>query len=70
MSIKIKLKKLFIDEGIKIKEVAQLLSEKQNKNVLPNSLSQKINRSTIKFDEVEKILELLNYEIIFQKKKD
>ena len=69
MSVKIKLKKLFIDEGIKIKKVAELLSDKRNEHVLSNGLSQKINRSTMKFDEVEEIVELLGYEIVFQKKK-
>lgn len=69
MTIEKKLKTLFIEEKIKITEIAKKLAEKRNKKVLPNSVSQKINRNTMKFNEVEEILDILGYEIVFQKKQ-
>lgn len=70
MSIKKKLKTLFVEEDIKIKELAQMLAEKRNAKVLPNALSQKINRESIKFNEVEEILDVLDYDIEFKKREN
>ncbi len=68
MTIKRKLKSLLAEEEIKLKDIAQMLAEKRNCKVLANGLSQKINRGSMKFDEVEEILELIGYEIEFKKK--
>ena len=68
MTIKRKLKALLAEEEIKLKDVAQMLANKRKTKVLPNGLSQKINRGSMKFDEVEEILELLGYEIEFKRK--
>lgn len=68
MTIKKRLKKILVDEDIKIKELAQMLEQSRNNKVLPNGLSQKINRESLKFNEVEEILNILGYDIIFQKR--
>ena len=69
MSIKKRLKTVLVEEDIKLKELAALLAEKRNAKVLPNAISQKINRESIKFNEVEEILDLIGYDVIFQKRE-
>ncbi len=68
MTIKRRLKSLLANEEIKIKDLAKMLEAKRNAKVLPNGLSQKINRSSLKFDEVEEILDIIGYDIVFQKR--
>lgn len=68
MTIKRKLKSLLASEEIKLKDLAKMLEEKRKTRVLPNGLSQKINRSSLKFDEVEEILDIIGYDIVFKKR--
>lgn len=68
MTIRTKLKSLFASENIKIKEVAENLSNVKNKTITADSISQKLLRGTIKFQEVEEILDVLGYDIIFKKR--
>ena len=68
MTIKRRLKILLASEEIKLKELAALLEEKRKRKVLANGLSQKINRSSLKFDEVEEILDIIGYDIVFKKR--
>lgn len=68
MPIKKKFKTLLVEEDIKIKELAEMLSEARSKRIPPNTISQKINRETIKFNEVEEILDILGYDIEFKKR--
>ena len=67
MTIRTKLKSLFASENIKIKEVAEKLSSVKNKTITADSISQKLLRGTIKYQEVEEILDVLNYDIVFKK---
>lgn len=68
MSIKKRLKTVFIEEDIKIKELAEKLSEARNKMVPANTISQQINKETMRFNEVEEILDILGYDIEFKKR--
>lgn len=68
MSIRKIIKNILTNEDLTIKELAQRLSEKNKKVVTPDSISQKLLRGTIKHSEVEDILDVLGYDIIFQKK--
>ena len=49
-----------------IKELAEKLSELKNKNYSRQNLSNKINRSTINYDEMEDIAKILGYKIVFE----
>ncbi len=49
MSIKTKIKSLLASEDVKINELAKLLTEKSKKEILPNTISKKINRASIRF---------------------
>ncbi|MBQ8459979.1 hypothetical protein IJ541_07740 [bacterium] len=52
------------------KELAKVLSEKTNKKYTPSSLSHKLGRGTISYDEVNLIFDILGYEIkVVQKEK-
>lgn len=70
MSIKTKIKSLLASEDVKINELAKLLTEKSKKEILPNTISKKINRASIRFSYVEEILDVLGYEIVFKKKNN
>ena len=70
MSIKTKIKSLLASEDVKINELAKLLTEKSKKEILPNTISKKINRASIRFSVVEEILDVLGYEIVFKKKNN
>ena len=61
--------KIFLSRtGVKQKDLAVMLSECIGKKYTPGSLSQKINRGTITYNEVIEIADLLGYEIKFEQK--
>ena len=68
--IKEQIKTLLAQEGVKLKEHAEMISEKNNENCSANSLSQKLRRGTLSYNETLLIAELLGYEITFIKKKE
>jgi hypothetical protein len=49
-------------------ELTQKLSVKKNKNYSLQSISQKLIRGTLSFNEVELIADILNYDIKFEKR--
>lgn len=68
MSVKTRIKALLANEDLQIKELAEMLSQKKNITIKANSISQKLIKENMKFNEVEEILEILGYDIIFQKR--
>lgn len=54
-------------ENVKQKDLAEILTLKSGKKYTPGSLSQKINRGTISFNEVALIADILGYQINFDK---
>lgn len=69
MSIRKKIKNLLTNEDLTIKKLAEALSEKKQKYINPDTISQKLIRDSIKYKDVEEILDVMGYEIVFQKKK-
>ena len=67
MSVKEDLKILLIKEGMTLTELAKLLSEKTDENYTVYGLSQKLSRSSMKYDEVKNIVTQLGYKIKFEK---
>jgi len=57
------IKVLLSREFFKQKDLAPLLTEKFNKKYTAGSLSQKISRGTITFDEVQEIADILGYDV-------
>ena len=68
MSIRKRIKVLLAQEQTTLTNVIQALALHKNKNITINSLSQKLIKNTIKFREVEEILDVLNYDIVFKKR--
>ena len=66
--VKKQIKRLLLEEDLKLKELAFLLSEKYEKKYSPDSLSHKIARNSITYSEMVCIAEILGYEIKFIKK--
>lgn len=67
--LKEQLKVLLAQEGLKIKELAELISEQKGSKYSAAALSQKINRGTMTYNEAINIADILGYEIKFEKKE-
>ena len=61
-------KVLLTYEGVKLKDLALMLTEKTGKKYNPGGLSHKINRGRLTYDEMLEVAEILGYEINFSKK--
>lgn len=68
MSIREDIKSLLAKENITLTELAKKISVKANKKITVYSLSQKLLRDSMKFNEVKEILDCLGYEIDFKRK--
>ena len=62
MNIEKKLKHIIVEENTTMKNIAEKLKTS------PQNLSQKIKRETIHYKDMNKIAELLGYEIVWKKK--
>lgn len=67
MSIKEDIKMLLAKNGITMTELAKKLSTEEEQ-VTVQSISKKLSKKTIKFEEVRKILDILGYEIEYKEK--
>ena len=67
LQAKEQIKTLLAQENMKLKDLAQLLSENMEKQWTPNSLSQKLRRGTLTYNETLLIAEILGYYIKFEK---
>ena len=63
MSSKEQLKILLVKEGLTVKKLAAMLTEKTGKNYTQQSLQHKIFLSSLRYDEMEEIAKLLGYKI-------
>ena len=67
MDIRNELKSLIAKNGTTLKKICEEMSLKSGKLVIGNNITNKLRRKTIKFEEVEEILEVLDYHIEFIK---
>lgn len=65
--VKEQIKTLLAQEGLKIKDLAAIIETKTGKRCSANSLSQKLGRETLTYNETLMIAELLGYKIKFVK---
>ncbi len=65
--VKEQIKTLLAQEGLMLKELALMISEHTGKQCTPDSLSQKLRRGSLTYNETLMIAELLGYEISFNK---
>lgn len=67
--VKKQLKMLLLQEDVKLYELARAMSEKIGKAYTSDSLSHRMARATITYQEMLVIAEILGYEIKFNKKE-
>ncbi len=66
MNIKEEIKVIAARRGTTLKKICELLSEKTGKYYSYNNIANKIHRDTIRFNEVQQIFEILDYEICYK----
>ena len=59
---------LIVKEGLNVKKLAAMLVKKTGRHYTHSSLQQKITASSLRYDEMEDIAELLGYEIKIERK--
>lgn len=69
MSANKDLRKLLLEENKTIKQLADIASQIAGKSITQYSISQKLNRNSMKYDEVQFLAGVLGYEIEFKKIK-
>ena len=65
MDVRNELKGLIAKNGTTLKKICEVLTQKTGKNIIGNNITNKLRRNTIKFQEVQEILETMNYHIEF-----
>lgn len=68
MSIKEDIKMLLAKNGMTMTELARRLSTEEE-TITVQSISKKLAKRTIKFEEVRKILDIIGYEIEYKEKR-
>lgn len=63
MSVRTDIKKILAENDISITKLASMLSEKTGKYYSQSNISQKLMRSTLKYEEAKLIGQLLGYEL-------
>lgn len=68
LQIKEQIKTLLAQEGVKLKELANMIAETTGQNCSPDSLSHKLRRGSLTYNETLMIADLLDYDIAFIKR--
>jgi len=63
MPLKEDLKSLIIKSGWSMTSIVQKLNEKYGRDTTVQNFSSKLKRGTLKYSEVEEVLDLISYEI-------
>lgn len=69
MDVRSELKSIIAKKASTLKKVCELIEQRKNQKVLPNNITNKLRRKTIKFEEVQDILDVLGYHIEFIENK-
>lgn len=69
MDVRNEVKSLIAKNGSTLKKVCESLECLQGKKYSPNNITNKFRRNTIKFDEVQEIVDVLGYHIEFVENK-
>ena len=70
MDVKSELKSIIAKKAYTLKKVCEELAFTKKQKILPNNITNKLRRGTIKFDEVQDILRVLGYHIEFVEDKN
>ncbi len=66
LKAKEQVKTLLAQKGMTLTQLAKLLTEKTNKKYTLSSLSQKLSRGTLTYNEMLSVINVLNYKISFE----
>lgn len=69
MGINKDLRVLLLNEAKTIKQLSEMANKVSNKKYTADGISQKLNKGTMKYDEVQFLAGVLGYEIEFKKIK-
>lgn len=69
LKLREQIKTLLSQEGLKIKDLATILSNARGKSCSANSITSKLGRGTMTYNEVLFIADLLGYDIKFEKRE-
>ncbi len=69
MDVRNEIKSIIAKKAKTLKSVCEAMEQKSNEKVCPNNITNKLRRKTIKFTEVQDILEILDYHIEFIENK-
>ena len=67
LQIKEQIKTLLAQEGLKLKDLAEMITQRTGKKCAPDSLSHKLRRGSLTYNETLLIAEILGYKIEFIK---
>ncbi len=65
MDVRNEIKSLIAKKAFTLKKVCDILASAKKEKISPNNITNKLRRKTIKFVEVEQILDVLGYHIEF-----
>lgn len=65
MDIRNELKSLIAKNGTTLKKICEKLTIATGKSYIGNNITNKLRRKTIKFEEVQEILDVMDYHIEF-----
>ena len=63
MELRNELKALIAQNGATLKRVCEILSQKTGESYVGNNITNKLRRKTIKFEEVQEILDVLSLSV-------
>lgn len=69
MDVRNELKSIIAKKASTLKNVCADIENKNNQKISPNNITNKLRRKTIKFEEVQEILDVLGYHIEFVENK-
>lgn len=69
MDVRNEIKSLIAKRASTLKQVCAVIESSTNKSISPNNITNKLRRKTIKFVEVQEILDVLGYHIEFVENK-
>lgn len=69
MGICNEIRKLMIDNDVTITELARIIAQVKNKHYSVQNLSQKLRNKTLNATEIDIILSVLKYQILFYPRK-
>ena len=70
LQVKEQIKTLLAQEDLKLKELAELITNKTGQKCSPDSLSHKLRRGSLTYNDAIMIFDLLGYDILLIRKKD